>query len=102
MNPLFKKNLPNLKFFWILSIILIIALIGFYVFQINSIVSESYQIQNYQKTLNAISQKNEILEINLAQVNSLENIKNQIEELGFEKVGQVHYIRVLESQIVTK
>ncbi|MDI6591539.1 MAG: hypothetical protein QME61_01165 [Patescibacteria group bacterium] len=92
----------NLKSFWILSIISIIALFSFYIFQINSIVSESYQIQNYQKRIKVINQNNEALEINLTQVNSLENIEKQIEELGFEKAGQIHYIRVLESQIVTK
>lgn len=92
----------NLKLFWILSIISIMTLLAFYIFQVNAIVSESYQIQNYQRKLNAISEQNEILEINSAQVNSLGNIEEQIQELGFEKVDQVHYIQVLKSQIATK
>jgi len=92
----------NLGVFWISTVILIAALLVFYIFQANWIVSESYQIQNYQRKLNELARENEILEINSAQVNSLGNVEQLVEGLNFEKVGQVHYIRVLESQIVTK
>lgn len=95
-------HLLTLKMVLILSLILIISLLVFYIFQINALVSESYLLQSYQKKLNEESLKNEALLINSAQVNSLGNIKKKIQELGFEKVEKVHYIRVLETQIVTK
>jgi len=102
IRPLTLKLRFNLKIVWILSIFLIITLLVFYIFQIKSVISEGYLLQNYQKKLNKLSQENEILEINLAQVNSLGNIEKEIQKLGFEKIDKVYYIQVLESQIVTK
>lgn len=102
IRPLTLKWRFSLKTFWALSFISIIILLVFYIFQINSVTSESYLLQNYQKRLNQLRQENEILEIDLAQVNSLINVEKQIETLGFEKVDKVYYIQVLESQIVTK
>jgi hypothetical protein len=102
-----KWTLPTrrpfiLKMFWIFSLFSIIVLLIFYIFQISELVSEGYLLQNYQKKLSELTQKNEILEINLAQTNSLGNVEKQIHELGFEKIDKVYYIRVLESQIATK
>lgn len=102
IRPLTLRLRINLKIFWILSFSLILSLSAFYVFQVNSVVSENYQIQNYQRKLNEFSQENGTLEINSAQVNSLGNVEKQIQELGFEKVGKIHYLRVLETQVVTK
>jgi cell division protein FtsB len=92
----------SLKTFWIFSFVSIIILLAFYIFQINSVTSEGYLLQNYQKKLNQLRQENKILEINLAQLNSLGSVEKQIERLGFEKVDKVFYIQVLENQIVTK
>lgn len=100
IHPLILKLKFNLKVFGILSFFSILTLLAFYIFQINSVVSEGYQIKNYEKKLNELSRENETLEINSIQINSLRNIEEKIKELGFEKVGPVHYIRVLESQIV--
>ena len=100
-----KWTLPThrpfiLKMFWIFSLFSIIALLIFYIFQISAVVSEGYLLQNYQKKLSEFTRENEILEINLAQVNSLRNIEQMVDELGFEKTGEIHYIRALENQIV--
>lgn len=99
IRPLILKWKFSLKTFWSLSFISIIILSTFYIFQINSVVSESYLLQNYQKKLNQLRQENLILEINLAQVNFLGNVEKKIENLGFEKVDKVYYIQVLENQI---
>lgn len=101
---LFLPKFPyliTLKFFLILSVTLIISLLAFYIFQITTVISEGYQIQNYQKRLSELSQENKILEINSIKINSLENIDNKIQELGFEKMNNVHYIQILESSVVT-
>jgi len=90
----------NLKLFWVLSLILILILLMFYIFQFNVLTSESYKIQNSQKKINELSFENENLEIQLAEINSLANIETLIKEFDFEKVDKIHYIKILESQIV--
>jgi len=91
----------SLRFFCILSSISILAFLVFYIFQVNALVSETYLIQSYEKKLAELSRENEILTINSAQLNSLDNIENKILEFGFEKVEKIHYIKISE-EIVTK
>jgi len=90
----------NLKLFWVLSLILILILLIFYIFQFNVLTSTSYKIQNSQKKINEFSVENENLEIRLAKLNSLANIETLIKEFNFERVEKIHYIKILESQIV--
>ena len=90
----------NLKIFWISFVTIIISLSIFYVFQINSLTSRTYQIKNSQNKINELSSQNEKLEIQLAKLNSLTNIKNLIEKFNFEKATKIHYIQILENQIV--
>jgi len=93
---------PSLKFFLILSSVLIIAFLVSYIFQVNALTFESYQIQNYQKKIENLTRENKILEINSFRMNSLANIKNEIQNLGFQKIDKIHYIQILESQMVSK
>jgi len=65
-------------------------------------IRETYLVQVYQRKVGVLSQENKTLEINFSQVNSLSNITNAINNLNFEKAGQVRYIQVLEGQVVTK
>ena len=90
----------NLKLFWIFSLILIITLLVFYIFQFNALTSETYKIQDSQKKINELFSENENLEIKLAKLNSLASIETLIKEFDFEKVDKIHYIQILESQIV--
>jgi cell division protein FtsB len=96
------KRKFNLKIFWIASFILIIFLLGFYIFQVNNFVFQTYLIKNYQQELKKLSQENENLEINLTQKDSLKTIEDLIKELSFEKVEKIEYIQVVGSTIVAK
>jgi len=96
--PKFPKI--GLRAFWILSFISIISLLIFYVFQVNSMIGETYLIQNYQRKINELSRENKTLGINFYQANSLSTIESLVKNLNFEKVEQIHYIQVLESQVV--
>lgn len=88
--------------FWGLAIILIVAFSIFYIFQVNNEVSERYLIQKYEKKINELSKENKSLEIGSAQVASLDKVVEQIASLNFEKTDKIHYIRVLETQVVAK
>lgn len=92
----------NLRFFWLLSILLTITFLVFYIFQVNVEVSKRYSIQEYQKRIAEISKENQGLEINSARINSLDNLTLLLEKLDFEKTDKIHYIRVLDTQVVAK
>ncbi len=90
----------NLRVFWLLSILLTITFLVFYIFQVNAEASERYSIQEYQKRIAEISKENQSLEISSAQINSLDNLTILLKELNFEKTDKIHYIRVLDTQVV--
>lgn len=90
------------KMFWILSFILMIFLLIFYILQVNLLAEETYKIQDYQKKIDKISQENESLLSNALKLSSLSNIETIIKDFGFEKTQKIHYIQVLERQVVTK
>ena len=90
----------DLRIFWLLSILLTITCLVFYIFQVNAEISERYSIQEYQERIAQISKENQSLEINSAQINSLDNLTLLLEELNFEETDKIHYIRVLDTQVV--
>ena len=111
LSPPISINLPlqvkwhfSLKAFWTLTIVSIISLLFFYIFQVNFLTKEAYLIQDYQKKLANLSLENENLEINFSKSNSLANIENYFSNQNFEKAnpGQIKYTKILESEIVTK
>jgi len=70
-----------------------------FVFYVNAIAFEIKLLQDYENKLEAASRENETLFIDSARINSLDSL---IEPLGFEKIGKIHYIRVLEEMAVVK
>ncbi len=91
----------NFRFFYLIFF-LVMPLLVFYIFQISSVVSESYQLQRYQKKIDELSGENKFLEINSVKVNSLESVDIRVQELGFEKIGKIHYIQIPDSSVVIK
>lgn len=92
----------NFKWVGVLGAIALLSLLVFYVYQINAETSEKFSIQDSQKRILEISKENKNLEINSAQANSLDSIAQAIEGLEFEEAGEIHYIQVLEAQVVTR
>ncbi len=101
-NPLISKKTFNLRAFWILTIVLLIILLGFYIFQINELAKGIYYIRRYETKLFGISQEHRALEITFFQNNSLKNIDDLVEKLNFEKPVQITHIQPLDSPIVVK
>lgn len=97
-----KKIKLSLKWIRILGAITLFSLLAFYVYQINAETSEKYSIQDYQGRISEISKENKNLEINSAQAGSLDSIAQTIKGLEFEETGEIHYIQVLEAQVVTR
>lgn len=92
----------NSKVFWILSSVLVVSFLALYIFQINTVIRNSYLIKNYEQTLSTLSQENNILKINLSRSNSLDDIEKRVINLDFEKISEVKYIQILGSEVATK
>jgi len=91
----------NLKLFWVLSLISVLALLVLYIFQVNSLTREVYFIENQEEKLKVITQENEALEIDFSRAGSLANLESYLQDKNFEKAKQVRYIQILESSVVT-
>lgn len=79
-----------------------ICLFVFYIFQINTVISESYQIQSSYKQLENLRQENKLAEVNFLKTYSLENIEQMVNALNFEKIAKTDHIHVLDGQVVVK
>jgi hypothetical protein len=90
---------PNKKVLILLSALAVVFLLVFYVFQINNLVSSKYFLTAQQKSLKNLSQENEKLEANLASLGSLNDIEGKVSQLGFERIGQIHYVQILEGAV---
>jgi len=82
--------------------VLVSSLLSVYIFQVNKLTSDNYLFGRQEKTLSALSQENRILEINSNQMHSLENISILAANFGFEKINDIHYIKVLGSSVAAK
>jgi len=101
-HRLFLKWRISLKIFLVFSSFVIIGLLGLYIFQVNVVVSEKYLIQKYEKQISEILKENQNLAINSTKLSSLTKVIKSLEELNFEKIDKIYYIRVLNNQMVAK
>lgn len=92
----------NLKTFWISSAIFIVFFIALYIYQVNVETTDRYLIKEYQEKMAELSRENKILEVNSAQMASLDNVTELIKELSFEETDKIHYIQILDTQVVAK
>lgn len=92
----------GVKLFCLFGFLLVIASSVVYIFQDNAMTKEAYLVQNYQRSLSVLSQENMALEIHFSQANSLVSVDDLVKSLNFEKVDEVHYIKVLEGQVAKK
>ena len=106
LNPVFSvfswNWKINMRIFLFLGFLSIIFLSAFYVFQAISENNDKYLIKEYEMKLSEVSRQSQNLEINLVEINSLDSIIALTEKFNFEKVEKIHYIKVLNSQMVAK
>jgi hypothetical protein len=85
-----------------LLFVCLFALSGFYVFQLTEIARDRNIIQNHKLNIIELTQTNKNSEINFAQINSLESVETLVQNLNFEKIGKISYIRILEPAMAIK
>lgn len=100
ISPINLKEKFNLKIIWIFGGLLILILLIFSIFQVNQMTRENFLVKSYKNRIGQLSENSELLKIDWAKSNSLVNIEQYLQTQNFKKVGQVRYIRILESSVV--
>ncbi len=88
--------------FWLICSILIISLSVFYIFQVNALASELALIEEGGRNSNKLKTENEKLQVKFMETCSLENLETLVQDLNFEKVTEVSYIKALETWVAVK
>jgi len=91
----------DLNLVWIAATVLMLLLIGCYIFQMGQLAQYKYQLRDYEKELINLSKKKDSLDINLSRANSLTQVEEYLMNKDFVKSSQVTYIRVSEGSVAT-
>lgn len=76
-----------------------LALLIFYVWQINDLTRGSYSVNNYEKEIKELSNENKSLQISFAESDFLGQVLIKTHALNFQKVTSVKYIQILDSPV---
>lgn len=97
-----KKKLLSL--FWVFLIATAFSLSVFYVFQINTEISEKYAALNYEKELVELMRKKESLEMGVESSASLDNVLLLLDssDMGFVEAEKVNHLKISNDRIVSR
>jgi len=74
-----------------------LALLVFYVWQINDLTRGSYLMGSYEKQITKLSDENKNLQVSFAESSFLGQAMEKVQALNFQKTSSVKYIQVLDS-----
>jgi hypothetical protein len=91
-----------LRFISLVSFVLIVLFVVFYIFQINQQIKEKSLIFEFEQKKKELYNDNRGLELAFSQKNYLKNFEKSFEEMGFEKIAKIDYIKVLDTSFAVK
>ncbi len=74
-----------------------LALLVFYVWQINNLTRGSYLMSSYEKQISTLSEENKNLQISFAESSFLGQALVKTQALNFQKTTSVKYIQILDN-----
>ncbi len=92
----------KVKFIYILSSLVIVALVSVCVFQIIQLTEEVYLVQKNQKILDGTFHQNELLSSNSLNSFSLREVEEIARDMGFVETRDVSYLEVHGSEVVVR
>jgi Tfp pilus assembly protein PilN len=92
----------NMKGFWFLSITSLAILSLVYVFQVNAMTNNSYDISLLEKKVQKMSFDNEGLEVKLTQQQYLPNATLLADSLSLQKIEKIEYLNVAQGVAIAK
>ena len=84
----------NWKVFCFIGFFMGLALLIFYVWQINDLTRGSYLVNTYEKQISRLSDENKNLEVSFAENSYLGQALLKIQALNFQKTALVKYIQI--------
>ncbi len=87
------------KLIYVMAALVTALLMVFYVAKVDELTKGAYAIKNYTKEISSLSEENKALETQFAERDFLGSITQKAEALGFEKIGQVTYVQVLQNSL---
>jgi ATP-dependent Zn protease len=96
------RTIAFLRLLSLISLILIVVFVIFYIFQVSQQIQEKSLILNFEEKKKELYNENGSLELAFSQKNYLKNVEKSFEELGFEKIAKVDYIKVLDTSFAVK
>lgn len=82
----YKQKLVYILIFFIVSLFVL------YTFQANSLSSDSYKLQEYQKRVSELQKKQRELQLKVSEVRSLSFLEKKVEELNMVQAEKVEYL----------
>ena len=92
----------NLRAVYLLGFSLVVSLIGFYIFQVSYITQASFNVAHLEKQIAGSDKEFKNLQLNFSNTSSLSGLEEAIVAKGYENVGKIHYIQVLEGAVAAK
>jgi hypothetical protein len=96
------KKIINLNNLWLFELLLTIIFCSFCFFQVITISSGKYMASEFEEKIASLSRQKKDLEVQLSENSFLGKAEKLVDSSSFEEVGEISYIRVSESTIVSK
>ena len=100
-NKVDSVDIPaiNWKAVCFMGFFISLALLVFYVWQINDLTKGSYLMNSYEKQISKLSEENKNLEISFAESSFLGQAVEKIQALNFQKNTSVKYIQIPDNSV---
>jgi len=89
----------NWKFLCFTALFACLFLLVYYVWQVRYLTSGSYLINNYEREINGLMNEKKDLEILFAESSFLEEARQKIRELNFQRTTSLKYIQIPDNYL---
>ncbi|MDD4995572.1 MAG: hypothetical protein PHW53_03865 [Patescibacteria group bacterium] len=77
----------------IVAMILVMIMGGFYLVQVNKVTTKGYKIRDLEKKIQAIEDSSRKVELEIAELQSLDSVEERVKTLGMVPVENVRYVK---------
>lgn len=101
MTTIALNHFKDWKIVCFAGFFLSLALLVFYVWQVNDLTRGSYMVNSYEHEISNLSDENKNLEVSFAERSFLGQALEKIQAMNFEKTTSVKYIQVIDNSVAT-
>lgn len=89
------------KVIWSVVLVTLVAALGIYLLEVNTIAAKGFQIREFEKQVYSLREQNDKLAIEVVEMRSMNNLDEQVSELGMVTVEDILYYDVA-GQVVAR